>query len=87
MLFALATSTPKIMAQMMTAASEALGIKAKAGMKHVIASTTTELAKTPAPGERTPLAELTAERLNEPVMGIPERKEPSRLPAPKDNSS
>ena len=73
----------KSTAEMMTAASVALGMKAQAGMRKARARMTSSPVKTPPSGVRTQQVELTAVREKEPVMGIELTKDPTRLQKPR----
>lgn len=75
-------STKKIIAQMMTAASVVFGINLNEPVKNPSDSRTKHPVKIPPSVVLTPLALLTAVRVNEPVTGIDWKNDPNKLHRP-----
>lgn len=71
----------------MTAAKVAFGIYWKVPVRNPMASITITPVRMPPNGVRTPLALLTAVRVNEPVTGIARTNEPNMLQHPNAISS
>lgn len=80
-------STINIMAQMMTAANVAFGIKRNEPVKNPNDNKTRTPVTIPPSVVRTPLALLTAVRVNEPVTGIDCTNAPTKLHIPSANIS
>lgn len=80
-------STRKIIAQMMTAANVDFGMNRNESVKNPSDNITRTPVTMPPSVVRTPLALLTAVRVNEPVTGIDWKKAPTKLHIPSANIS